>query len=296
MEDKDYIEQLFSSKLKDAEMPVNPEIWSKVSAGISSAVAGTGIAGGTSFLSGKIAWIAATVVSVLGIGTAIYLSQPDDEPVKPRVVQSHVNQTIVNDEVKNEIVSENVKDAYSNNEEQESVVEDVMVEQEPDAETAPSETSVNIPQDILVEEEVGLLPARTTGEVENHVVGVKPETKPTSEKSNIEENTVEEDETFIVGKEVEKEEIRLPNAFSPNQDGNEDLFYINELPDMSDFQVVVLNNKSQVVYQSNDVNFKWDGMGLSGEKVEAGTYLYFLTGIKSDGTKFNKASRLVVYH
>src|SRR5699024_2110054 len=67
--------------------------------------------------------------------------------------------------------------------------------------------------------------------------------------------------------------LRLPNVFTPNKDGKNDLFYITS-KNLVDFHITILNNEREVVYASNNPHFKWNGLDKRGKPVKEGTYLY----------------------
>ena len=71
----------------------------------------------------------------------------------------------------------------------------------------------------------------------------------------------------------------LPNIFSPNGDGNNDS--LRPIPDyrfIDSVNVLIFNRWGQEVYQSNDINFKWDGTNLrNGKDLNTGTYFYVVT-------------------
>ena len=46
--------------------------------------------------------------------------------------------------------------------------------------------------------------------------------------------------------------MRIPNVFTPNNDGNNDSFYIQTVCDYSNFSVVITNRWGNVVFESND--------------------------------------------
>lgn len=293
MEDKDYIEQLFSTKLKNAEVPVSPEVWTKISAGIQTTGAvSTGVSAG--FLKGKLMWIAGTIIGVVGIGTAIYFSQPKEE-----TNQSAKNKTVNQKEKLSPIIEESNTiekplELSLNTEEKSIPAEQNQVSVEKiEDEIVINEEFTTVQKDLTSEEkeEIVMLPTRNPSSIINKSAK-KQEIDNTLQSLPVIENSDEENEVI---QQIEEKEIILPNAFSPNQDGVEDIFFIQNLSNISDFQVVILNAKNQVMYSSNDINFNWDGRNQSGEWVEKGTYVYFLTGINSDGSKFNKASQLRVY-
>ncbi|MEZ5014647.1 MAG: gliding motility-associated C-terminal domain-containing protein [Chitinophagales bacterium] len=68
-------------------------------------------------------------------------------------------------------------------------------------------------------------------------------------------------------------DIDVPNAFSPNGDGINDLFNVlsNGQCDLDDFQIY--NRWGQVIFETKDINIGWDGTYLHVDQ-EIGTYVY----------------------
>lgn len=56
----------------------------------------------------------------------------------------------------------------------------------------------------------------------------------------------------------------IPNAFTPNEDGVNDLFEIMAV-NFTDTELWIYNRLGELVYYTNDVNQKWNGSGQSGE-------------------------------
>lgn len=291
MEDKNYIEQLFSTKLKDAEVPVNPELWTKISAGISSASATS-----VGLISTKIlTWVAATI-GLAGIGTIIYFSQPKK------------NKNEIVSEQKLEVNSEKVEINKTESSSKQKITKSINKEEkivQNSIESNSSETTLLLEKEFeqLIQNQdskseiidpVDVLPTKNLSTIEDHKIQNQSVNSSISKiPKSIE---TEQTEDFLEEKQlIEKREINLPTVFSPNQDGVEDDFYIKNLEEISDFQIVILNDLNEVVFQSNELSFKWDGRNQSGDLVKKGNYVYFLTGINPDGSKFNKASRLMIH-
>jgi len=81
-----------------------------------------------------------------------------------------------------------------------------------------------------------------------------------------------QDETFI--KVVQ--DIFIPNAFTPNGDGNNDNWKIPFLDPSFDAEVTVANRYGQLVYHSKGATVLWDGT-INGKQQPAGTYVYIVT-------------------
>ena len=52
--------------------------------------------------------------------------------------------------------------------------------------------------------------------------------------------------------------IYIPSAFTPNNDGINDTFGVKG-EGIANFQIYVYNRWGEKVFESNDINFKWDG-------------------------------------
>ncbi|HCL82330.1 MAG TPA: hypothetical protein DIC22_00075 [Chitinophagaceae bacterium] len=84
--------------------------------------------------------------------------------------------------------------------------------------------------------------------------------------------------------------VNIPNGFSPNNDGRNDVFYIlggEEVKMLKDFSI--FNRWGQKVFQvqnaeANDPKFGWSGY-LNGKPADTGTYVYFVRIAFTDGTE-----------
>lgn len=71
--------------------------------------------------------------------------------------------------------------------------------------------------------------------------------------------------------------IEIPNVFTPNGDGINDVFKINLSGEsLINFNVNIYDRWGILVFASSSINNKWDGRTTSGLKVESGTYFYVL--------------------
>ncbi|PWT71931.1 MAG: hypothetical protein C5B59_16885 [Bacteroidetes bacterium] len=84
--------------------------------------------------------------------------------------------------------------------------------------------------------------------------------------------------------------VNIPNGFTPNGDGRNDIFFImgnKDLQMLEDFSI--FNRWGQKIFQvthvpPNDPRFGWDGY-INGTLAETGTYVYFVKIAFSDGTQ-----------
>ncbi len=68
----------------------------------------------------------------------------------------------------------------------------------------------------------------------------------------------------------------VPTAFTPNDDGLNDIFHVRVLCPIRTFGLKIFNRYGQLVYTSYYVNQGWDGK-FNGVPVDIGTYLYEVT-------------------
>jgi gliding motility-associated-like protein len=67
-------------------------------------------------------------------------------------------------------------------------------------------------------------------------------------------------------------DFNIPNVISPNNDGNNDFFEIQNLP--KNTEVIILNRWGNVVYSSTNYQNNWDGKDASGKELVDGVYTY----------------------
>ncbi|MBK7147893.1 MAG: gliding motility-associated C-terminal domain-containing protein [Bacteroidetes bacterium] len=69
-------------------------------------------------------------------------------------------------------------------------------------------------------------------------------------------------------------DLFIPNAFSPNGDGaNDEWMIYGNLPGIKQIQIMVFNRIGEKVFESTDINFKWDGT-YKGTTAPPGVYVY----------------------
>jgi gliding motility-associated-like protein len=76
--------------------------------------------------------------------------------------------------------------------------------------------------------------------------------------------------------------IAIPDAFSPNGDGKNDLFYIPAWS-VKEFHLAIYNRWGTRVFASDDVNIGWDGT-YNGAPQPSEVYTYFFTVTHFDGS------------
>ena len=133
----------------------------------------------------------------------------------------------------------------------------------------------------------------STGEMHDDLAGDRStEAASTSDNTELEDNQFSED-SIDSETPSEAQKIYLPDVFTPNGDGNNDEFFI-ETEDLTDYSLVVMDQRNNVVFQTSDPSFRWKGFDLGGNPVPEGQYVYVLTARDRSGESINRYSRLLI--
>ena len=89
-------------------------------------------------------------------------------------------------------------------------------------------------------------------------------------------------------------ELYVPTGFSPNNDGNNDVYFISG-EHISELNFKVYNRWGQLLFESNDptLNWSWDGI-FNGQKLQSGVYAYALYAKTEKGEIINKAGNITI--
>jgi gliding motility-associated-like protein len=81
--------------------------------------------------------------------------------------------------------------------------------------------------------------------------------------------------------------IDIPNAFSPNSDGLNDVFRVISSGAFSNVDLKIYNRWGQLIFESAGVNNGWDGT-FKGIPANVGVYVYTVTVRLANGETFIK--------
>ena len=85
----------------------------------------------------------------------------------------------------------------------------------------------------------------------------------------------------------------MPNAFTPNEDGVNDVFRIPQNSLLSLIEFSVYDRWGNKVFSTQDPGKGWDGY-FNGRKADEGTYVYFIKGVTNNGNVNMKGTVLLV--
>ena len=86
----------------------------------------------------------------------------------------------------------------------------------------------------------------------------------------------------------------IPNSFSPNNDGNNDVFYFRGRH-ILDFSMKIYNRWGELLFETTNPNTGWDGM-YKGNMSQADVYVYLVKATCLDGQLFDKKGDVTLIH
>ncbi|MCE3297145.1 MAG: hypothetical protein K0R65_2859 [Crocinitomicaceae bacterium] len=282
MAEKDFIKELFADKLANAEAPVNPELWNAISAKIATQTAVS-------------AGLSTTAKLIIGLGTAatitvasvLYLNREEQQPKT-----ENKEQVSYNAQPKENKVQENDKVSETPNEVAKTAASRAISAEEIHFIEPDSYADEQQNQDVI-----GFGGTENAGDSDKNDQQ-KEEALPvskTADKQNTAAEKTVKPLTQEKGPEQSVLEIgELPNIFTPNNDNENDYFFI-PVKGVQDFVLTILDQNNETVFRTTDPNFKWDGRDAQGNLVPSGTkFVYFFTGKGSHSEPVSRYNHLEI--
>ncbi len=88
--------------------------------------------------------------------------------------------------------------------------------------------------------------------------------------------------------------LEVPNVFTPNDDGYNDLFIVQH-SSLKNFHGIILNRAGQKVFEWRDPDIGWDGKLQGGNDATAGAYYYIIKAIGWDGKKYDLKGTMYLF-
>jgi len=273
MIEKDYIKELFQDKLTSHEVPVRADLWTSVS----SSIGGSSVVASSMSIATKI--IIAASVSAVALVTFYLVNDKNSvpTPIKKENPQEQRIITVDSLKIEKEEVKKEEKLLPKQAEQRVDCAYDFSTpENESDLNTEFQQSNkIDINKEIVTE--------KSPQKIEQQDPIIRNNSTSTSEIVAKPEIKTKEKESSVL----------LPNIFTPNGDGKNDLLSI-KIGEVTEFSVVILNQANKVIFTSNDPNFSWDGQSLQGELSPAGTYVYYISAKDLNGKLLTKYSSLTI--
>jgi gliding motility-associated-like protein len=127
------------------------------------------------------------------------------------------------------------------------------------------------------------------------------ETHPVHTYLNLEEYTITLVVTDSLGCQdsftaevVPEGDLYIPNAFTPNEDGVNDLFEVKGF-NIESFKMVIVNRYGQEVFSANTLEEKWNGADINGDYyVQNEVYVYTVEAVTTRGTLIERRGTITV--
>lgn len=88
--------------------------------------------------------------------------------------------------------------------------------------------------------------------------------------------------------------LEIPNVFTPNGDGVNDVFHTRNV-NITSYNLNIFNRWGESVFKTTDVAKGWDGT-INGKDVPDGTYLFLLEAKGADDVIYNKTGHVTLVH
>jgi gliding motility-associated-like protein len=89
-------------------------------------------------------------------------------------------------------------------------------------------------------------------------------------------------------------DLGVPNAFSPNNDGNNDLFCLSGWSAcMDEFTILIYDRWGEKVFESSKADFCWDG-SYKGKILDPAVFVYFIRATFTTGDKVVKKGNISI--
>ena len=273
MIEKDYIKDLFQEKLTSHEVPVRADLWTSVS----SSIGGSSVVASSMSIATKI--IIAASVSAVALVTFYLVNDKNSVPTPIKKENPQEQRIITIDTLK--IEKEEVK--------KDEKLLPKQAEQRVDCEydfSTPenvSDLNSNYPQSNKSDINKEIVTEKSPEKIERQDPIIRNSNPSANEIVAKPEIKIKENESTIL----------LPNIFTPNGDGKNDLLSI-KIGEVTEFSVVILNQANKVIYTSSNPNFSWDGIATNGELSPAGSYVYYISAKDLNGKLLTKYSSLTI--
>lgn len=285
MNDKDYIKDLFSEKLSQVESPVRPDLWNGIQAQLSTVQAATATTSAVKGISLTTKWIiGAASALVVGVSSyAVLSNDSNDTNDKQEKLLTESKQITKHDETESskntQVFSSSSSESKTNSTSlNKQVASSNSTSQNVSLIDNSTSIEANKPPLIVKERTAVNTNTSSAGETNNGTSNQQNTSRSTgsgAESSSSSSNSVDSKK---IGSVKAHFEGGLANIITPNGDGVNDYLFV-DAKNIADFSITVMNGKNQVVYKSEEPDFKFYPLDLPD-----GDYFYIIVAKDLNGT------------
>ena len=276
------IEDLFKETMSKAKQKAPDNLWDKIQNNINQIPQNTNINTNTqniitntsSTLSTTLVKVVATTIGIVAASVGGYLIY--DNINQNKESQPSITQTKIETSKKIEATIDTTTIIVSQNTpspKQEIVTKETSIEITPIDTTT---KAIHTPQ---TKQETTIITP------EQPKIELTPTQSQIAENKPTEENIVKEEQPVQTKIEEFNPNIRRPNFVSPNNDGINDVFKIDNLEAYPDNEIVIFDKNGRIVFQAAPYNNDWDAANI-----QQGTYFYKLLIKEGQNKKIFKGS------
>ena len=271
------LDEILKQQMQDFA-PDAPNIWAGIEQGVqANAAAQSSVAGGKVVFS-KLALTVIKVTAILvipaSVATYFYTKNGKKENIEgeSKVVELNVTKAVNTPEISLDktVVTDKPKETFTNNEKvvsnnliktQEALINDNSIEHKLNVEDKQQEVLHN----------------KNIEKTVNPLVVAEIISNSTIPEIDLDDkiDSIENTENNFEATEINKNEsafIKTPNVLTPNNDGLNDR-YVIEIEGEKLFNLKIYNFNNELVFESNDKNFTWDGVSQkTGQACNSGIY------------------------
>ena len=300
-EQKENIEKIFRVALQSHEVPVGPEVWASIQSSLTGLTSVSSAAGGSLFL-GK----AAAVIGFAGLITAATIAEVEYHNSEINssneiVVSDHDDKIEPSQQAISFEEQREVAEKEELNIEGSSVQKEIASQSEvksADVNTS-IDASVGEKQKSLSEASKSILESTVESNFENELAESRPsnlkeQPSPSKEKAEDQVAEAKSDQVPQNNKEVAETAQEKTTAYfthsaeqviTPNGDPYNEYFEIDGYG-VREFILRIMTRGGQLVFESNDITVRWNGVDRFGNPLPSGIYFYEIQAVGDDNLPY----------
>ncbi len=320
MLNKKPIEDVFRNAFENFEADVNPNLWTNIEhqLPVSSSASSANIiekvvkklSNGSSFSTGAISIASVVVVTVLAITYFSTRTETKPVPAKTNTALSQKENRPIDKPTENLINAAELKHENTNNtavqaskkernQIQNEEINEVKHADQPVEGNTQTTHNVTEPSNVKPEQ------SKQEGISEIQKGTTQPENADNIAKAademhenNSSVNEGNKDQILPLQQPTQNDNFDwgiIANSFSPNNDGINDVFTLNNTEGLKSLNVTILDRAGKTLYKWTTLDGSWNGTDLNGKELPAGFYLYYIFAQSVNGETHTKKGTLYLF-